>query len=315
MDLALRCNLVTLSNEPNYPDKTMLDYSAGEISSAESSQLIEALQEELNSPEFHFYPGISYRHLLVWKGGRDKQVFLTPPHDISGQVIAGHLPDGSGSPALQDLMQRSVEILANHPVNKSRAESGQSPATSVWFWGEGSKPSLDLFSKRYNLSGSVIGAVDLVRGLGICAGLKVVRVPGATGGIETNFAGKARAALDELKQGQDFVYLHIESPDEAGHQGSLKKKIWSIEEIDKHVLGLIRKEMHEFSDFRLLLLPDHRTPIAIKTHSSEPVPFMIFDLNHPFSNGPGTYDEEAAAAGPFIADGHLLMGCFINGLL
>ncbi len=313
-DLALRCNLVTLSSEDSYADKTMLDYSSGEISNAESAELIEALQSELNSDDFKFYPGISYRHLLVWKGARHKRVSFTPPHDISGRCIAEYLPGGSDSPPLLELMLRSIDVLAKHPVNLARIESGLAPATSIWFWGEGGKPAMDYLSERYDIKGSVIAAVDLVRGLGICAGLQVVQVPGATGGIETNFAGKARAALDELKKGKDFVYLHIESPDEAGHQGSLKKKIWSIQEIDKHVIGLVLNEMHDFLEFRLMLLPDHRTPISMKTHSSEPVPFMIFDLNHPYQDGPGTYDEESAEQGLFIPDGHLLMDYFIKGM-
>lgn len=314
-DLALRCNLVTLSAENDFAARTMIDYSSGEISSSDSGRIITTLQERLNSPDFSFYPGISYRHLLVWKGGRGKDLQLTPPHDISDRVVGQYLPGGKDSRTLLDLMQRSVSILAEHPVNIERAKAGLKPATSIWFWGEGHKPALTTFYQRYGLNGSVIAAVDLVKGLGICAGLKPVTVPGATGGIETDFSGKARAALDELKRGQDFVYLHIESPDECGHQGSISKKVWSIEQIDSQVVGLVRQELGSFSDIKIMLLPDHPTPIAIKTHSSEPVPYLVFDSRRPFTEGPGVYDEEVAHAGLHVTEGHLLMDLFIKGFL
>ncbi|MEQ8175351.1 MAG: cofactor-independent phosphoglycerate mutase [Syntrophomonadaceae bacterium] len=312
-DLALRCNLVTLSAENDYAAKTMIDYSSGEISSSDSGQIIKTLQESLNGSNFSFYPGISYRHLLVWKGGRGKDLHLTPPHDISDRVVGEYLPGGSDSQILLDLMQRSVPILVGHPVNIERVKAGLKPATSIWFWGEGHKPALTTFEKRYGLNGSVIAAVDLVKGLGLCAGLNPVVVPGATGGIETNFAGKARAALDELKRGQDIVYLHIESPDECGHQGSISKKVWSIEQIDSQVVGLVRQELDSLSDVRIMLLPDHPTPIAIKTHSREPVPYLVFDSRQPFAEGPDVYDEDAAQAGLHVKEGHQLMDLFIKG--
>lgn len=312
-DLALRCNLVTLSAENDYAARTMIDYSSGEISSSDSGRIIKTLQEELNSPDFTFYPGISYRHLLVWKGGRGKDLQLTPPHDISDRVVGEYLPGGKDSRTLLDLMQRSVPILAEHPVNIERVKAGLKPATSIWFWGEGHKPALTTFYQRYGLNGSVIAAVDLVKGLGLCAGLKPVMVPGATGGIETDFSGKARAALDELKRGQDFVYLHIESPDECGHQGSISKKVWSIEQIDSQVVGPVRQELNSFSHIRIMLLPDHPTPIAIKTHSREPVPYLVFDSQKPSPEGPNLYDEQAAQAGLHVAEGHQLMDLFIKG--
>ena len=249
-DLAIRCNLVTLSDPEDYSRKTMLDYSSGEISSAESKELIKALQNELGGQEISFHPGISYRHLLVWKNARGRKVNLTPPHDISEKVVGEYLPTGADSAVLMDLMLKSYDILKDHPINNKRRAAGQNPATSAWFWGEGNKPALDSFEKLYGLKGSVVAAVDLVKGLGISAGLKSVEVPGATGAIETNFAGKARAALDELKQGQDFVYVHIESPDESGHQGSLKQKLWSIEQIDREVVGLLVKELDQFQDLQ-----------------------------------------------------------------
>ncbi|MDD3270406.1 MAG: cofactor-independent phosphoglycerate mutase [Syntrophomonadaceae bacterium] len=312
-DLALRCNLVTLSPDTEYAQKTMVDYSAGEISTQESAQLMQQVQAELGDDSFTFYPGISYRHLLVWKNGKGKNIELTPPHDISGRNIADYLPEGNDAAVLRELMIKSSGILPQHPINLSRQENNHNPATSIWFWGEGSKPAMDSFQDRYGLKGSVVGAVDLVRGLGICAGLTPVAVSGATGSIVTNFAGKARAALDELKRGQDFVYLHIESPDEAGHQGSLEHKIWSIEQIDHDVLGMVLAEMEQFSELRVMLLPDHPTPIAIKTHSSEPVPFMIFDKNNPVGNGLESYDESSSNQGSFVAKGHELMALFIKG--
>jgi 2,3-bisphosphoglycerate-independent phosphoglycerate mutase len=312
-DLALRCNLVTLSAEKDYPDKTMLDYSAGEISSAESTPLINAIQQELGSEAFCFYAGISYRHLLVWKDGIGKSLRLTPPHDISDCKICDYLPEGEDSAPLLDLMVKSETILCKHPVNQLRLAKGLHPATSLWLWGEGSKPALNRFQDKYQLQGSVVAAVDLVKGLGICAGLTPIKVSGATGGIITDFAAKARAALDELKRGQDFVYLHIESPDEAGHQGSVDKKIWSIEQIDKEVIGLVLAELGEFEDIRVLIMPDHPTPLSIRTHTSDPVPFMLFDKNKPVHSGLNSFDEDTAQAGRFIEKGYELMDYFILG--
>jgi 2,3-bisphosphoglycerate-independent phosphoglycerate mutase len=312
-DLALRCNLVTLSGESNYADKTMLDYSAGEISSRESALLIEAIKPVLGNSVFNFYAGISYRHLMVWKNALDRSLQFTPPHDISDRKIGAYLPQGSDGHILLQLMQASQAILEKHPVNLARTERGLRPANSLWFWGEGSKPNLDSFNSKYGHKGSVVCAVDLVKGLGICAGLTPINVEGATGGIETNFAGKARAALDELKSGQDFVYLHIESPDEAGHQGNMKAKIWAIEQIDEKVLGLILDELDDFDDLRLLLMPDHPTPISIKTHTADPVPFLLYDKNHPRESACREFNEYTASQGILIEDGYKLMDYFING--
>ena len=312
-DLALRCNLVTLSGETNYADKTMQDYSAGEISSAESAQLIKTITTGLASEAFQFHAGISYRHLMVWNNGANKSIELTPPHDISDRKIGAYLPQGADGDILLQLMIASQAYLTNHPVNLARIAQGVEPANSLWFWGHGTKPALDNFADKYQLKGSVVSAVDLVKGLGICAGLTPIKVTGATGGITTNFAGKARAALNELKNGQDFVYLHIESPDEAGHQGDLEAKIWAIEQIDSEVLGLIRNEMAEFDELRLLLMPDHPTPLAIKTHTADPVPFLLFDKSHPFRSVIEVYDEESAQQGIHIKDGYQLMDFFIKG--
>jgi 2,3-bisphosphoglycerate-independent phosphoglycerate mutase len=312
-DLALRCNLVTLSPGSVYGQRTMLDYSSGEISTEESRQLMALLQHELGSYPFSFHPGISYRHLLLWKNGANRAMDLTPPHDITGRVVGDYLPRGTDSAVLMELMEKSIALLENHPINIERIRRGKNPAVSAWFWGQGRRPSLDSFADKYGIRGSVVAAVDLVKGLGICAGLKPVVVPGATGAVETNFAGKARAAVDELCGGQDFVYMHIESPDEAGHQGNLKAKIWSIEQIDKEVVGLVRAEMERFDELRVMIIPDHPTPLSIKTHSSGMVPYMIFDKNRPVANGIGQYNEAAARRGRHFPFGHQVMDYFIKG--
>ncbi len=312
-DLALRCNLVTLSEENNYQDKTMLDYSSGEITTAESVQLIDAVQNSLGNELFNFYAGISYRHLLLWKDGIDKKLSLTPPHDISNRKIRDYLTSTGDNGLLLDLMVKSEAVLRDHPVNQARREKGLNPATSIWLWGEGSKPALNSFHEKYQLQGSVVSAVDLVKGLGLCAGFNPVSVDGATGGIVTNFAGKARAALDELKRGQDFVYLHIESPDEAGHQGELEKKIWAIEQIDSEVLGLVMSEIDDFADIRVLILPDHATPLSLRTHTSDLVPFMLYDKNHPVSSLLTSYDEDSVLSGRLFENGYELMDFFISG--
>lgn len=312
-DISFRCNLVTLSDNEPYADKVMVDYSSGEISSEESAVLMADVNKALGNELFSFFAGISYRHLMVWKGGIDRDFILTPPHDISGRKITDYLPGGNDGRRVLDLMIKSQAILKEHPINVARREKGLNPATSIWLWGEGRKPSLSSFADKYNLKGSVVAAVDLVKGLGICAGLKPVLVEGATGGVRTNFAGKARAALDELKNGQDFVYLHIESPDEAGHQGVLKTKLWAIEQVDREVIGLIISELQNFEELRIMLLPDHPTPISLKTHTSDAVPYMIYDKNNPVTDSTGSYNEESAAGGRFFAQGSELMDFFIKG--
>jgi len=312
-DLALRCNLVTLSGEPDYEQKVMVDYSSGEISSQEAQTLVQDLQTQLGSEDRSLYPGVSYRNLMIWKAAGDKKLQLTPPHDITDQSIRNYLPQGTDGHFLLELMKASHLLPAQHPLNADRMNSGLRPANSIWFWGEGRKPNMNSFAERYQLKGSVVAAVDLVKGLGISAGLRAVKVEGATGGIETNFAGKGHAAIEELRQEQDFVYVHIESPDEAGHQGNLEKKIWSIEQIDKLVIGQILNRLDEFDRLRLLLLPDHFTPLSIKTHSREPVPFLLFDSADPLDNQNGLYDENNTKNGLFISPGYNIMEYFITG--
>lgn len=312
-DTALRCNLVTLSNDDNYEDKSMLDYSAGEISTAESTELIRDLAKDLNSEGIAFYPGVSYRHCLIWKNG-PMNISLTPPHDISGKKITHYVPSSEGGNVALELMKKSVDILAKHPINLRRIERGLNPATSIWLWGQGKKPSVPLFVEKYGLCGSVISAVDLIKGIGIASGMKSVDVPGATGNIHTNFKGKADAALKELKEGRDFVYIHIEAPDECGHQGQLKEKIRSIELIDSLVLDTLLKGLEGLDEYRLLILPDHPTPIEIKTHSRDPVPFLIYDSRKAdVRDSDAVYTEKyAKQTNLLIQDGYRLMDLFLE---
>jgi 2,3-bisphosphoglycerate-independent phosphoglycerate mutase len=312
-DVAFRCNLVTLSPEPVYENKTMIDYSSDEITTAEAASLVADLGRALNSESITLYPGTSYRHLLVWRSGVTNTT-LTPPHDISDRKIKGYLPQGNGAPFLLDLMKRSLPILENHPVNRERITRGLRPATSIWFWGQGKKPNLLSFTSKYHLQGSVISAVDLAKGLGLCAGLKVINVPGATGNIHTNFRGKAEAALNAFKQGDDFVYLHLEAPDEAGHRGEVDTKISSLEKIDSEVVGVILQELPKITgEFRIMLLPDHPTPLSIKTHVADPVPFLIYTHLKPITSGVSSFYEEAAKeTGEHLEEGYRLMEKFLG---
>ncbi len=312
-DTALRCNLVTLSNEEAFEERTMVDYSAGEITTEESTELMNAIAQGLNQEGISFFPGISYRHCLLWRNG-PMAIALTPPHDISGQKILNYLPKGPGQETALDLMKRSEALLKDHPVNLRRISKGLQPATSIWLWGQGKKPSVPLFQEKYGLCGSVISAVDLIKGIGIASGMKTVEVEGATGNIHTNFKGKAEAALKELSEGRDFVYIHIEAPDECGHQGHLKDKIRAIELIDSEVLGTLLKGLEGRNDYRLMILPDHPTPIAIKTHCSEPVPFLIYDGRKPELVNPDQMYSEVCArtSGVFIEEGHKLMDKFLE---
>lgn len=311
-DIALRCNLVTLSDEENYDDKTMVDYSSGEITTPEARELLKAIAKEFNSDTFTFHPGISYRHCLVWNNG-NINLDLTPPHDISGKKITDFLPKGNGSEALFRFMKESSKILSNHPVNINRVNKGLNPATSIWLWGQGSKPSLKSFYKKFQLTGSVISAVDLIHGIGILAGLKTVHVDGATGNLHTNYQGKAQAALNELQSDKDFVYIHVEAPDECGHQGLIEGKVKSIEKIDSELLAPLMQGLSNY-DYSILLLPDHPTPLSIKTHSREPVPYVIYRSTEMKNNSPRSYTENAASTNVFIDQGHTLMERFIKNI-
>ncbi|MCR4400024.1 MAG: phosphoglycerate mutase, partial [Syntrophomonadaceae bacterium] len=270
------------------------------------------VQQRLGTAELRFHAGISYRHLMVWAGG-PLEVELTPPHDISDRPIAAYLPRGARSDTLLGLMISSHEFLPAHPVNQARVGRGLRPANSLWFWGQGKRPSLPLFADKYGVRGSVICAVDLTKGLGICAGLTPVEVPGATGNITTDFRGKARAALSELHRGQDFVYLHVEAPDEAGHRGELETKIRAIEEIDAKVVGELLAGLADFDDFRMMVLPDHPTPLSVRTHTAEEVPFVIYQASRTRASGLERYDEESGRrSGLRVDPGYLLMDRFMG---
>ena len=313
-DVTLRCNLVTLSDEENYEDKTMLDYSAGEITTEEAAELIKAVAKELDTDMIKFYPGISYRHLTVWEGG-STNVELTPPHDISDKKITDHLPKGDGADTLLEMMKRSEKILREHPVNKKRVAEGKNPATSIWVWGEGTKPQLDNFEEKFGLKGSVISAVDLIKGIAKCAGMNSIDVEGATGNCDTNWEGKAQAALDAILNGSDFVYVHMEAPDEMGHQGAPEKKKFAVETIDKKVVKFLKDELEKRDiDYRMMILPDHPTPIKLKTHVSDPVPYIIYDsTDETDKNANLTYTEEnGKKTGIYIEEGYTLMNRFLG---
>lgn len=311
-DVTLRCNLVTLSDEEDYADKTMLDYSAGEISTEEARQLIQALKAEFDRPPFTLYAGISYRHCLVVDHG-DTGHILTPPHDISDKKIGQYLPKGEGAEAFLDMMIRSQAILSDHPVNRARKAAGKNPANSLWFWGEGTKPRLKPFCDLYGKKGGVISAVDLVKGLGILANMRVIDVPNITGNWDTNFQGKANAAADALLSGLDFVYVHMEAPDECGHHGDAEKKIYSISQVDGVAKTVADRLSAAGEEFSMLILPDHPTPIAKKTHTGDPVPFMLYRSGKDGGNGAAVYDEESAKkTGLFLARGYKLMAKFLQ---
>lgn len=313
-DMAFRCNLVTLSEEERYEDRVMLDHSADEITSAEAKLLMEEVSRRLGTDHIRFYSGVSYRHLMVWRDG-PKDWKLTPPHDILGQKIQHYLPAGSQRDVIADLMVKSSFFLPEAAVNRGRTARGLRPANSVWIWGEGKKPALTNFYEKFGLRGAVISAVDLIKGIGVCAGLDVIEVEGATGTIHTNFRGKAEAALHALKHNHDFVYIHIEAPDECGHRQEIENKVRSIELIDGLLVKTLKEGLDKLGDdYRILILPDHATPLALRTHTADPVPFLIYDSTQ-LQNGTGRgYDEAAAAdAGIMLGEGYLLMEQFLNG--
>lgn len=312
-DITFRCNLVTVSEEADYASKTMIDHSSGEITTEEARELILFLRSHLENEFLKLYPGVSYRHLLVWDKGPE-DFTLTPPHDILDQPIAGHLPQGSGGAVIRELIEKSHELLKNHPINLARMEKGLRPANSAWIWGEGKKPRLDSFKEKFGIEGAVISAVDLINGIGVCAGLEPIVVTGATGTIHTNFEGKAQGAVAALKAGKDFVYVHLEAPDECGHQGDLDGKMKSMEIIDEKVAGHILREMDAWGvPYRFMVLPDHRTPIARRTHTTEPVPYVLYDSTHPQEEKEQSFSEPSGeASGNYFSSGHALMDYFVK---
>jgi 2,3-bisphosphoglycerate-independent phosphoglycerate mutase len=318
-DVAFRCNLVTLriigsksTSGGRGRRAIMEDFSAGHITTQEARLLIEEIDSKLGSDRIRFYPGVSYRHLMVWKGGKDN-IECTPPHDIQDKDIQDYLPRGDGDETINALMEASTDLLMAHPVNKARIEGGKRPANSIWLWGQGKRPSMPTFKEKYGLEGAMISAVDLTKGIGIYAGFEVINVPGATGWIDTNYVGKAEHALWALKT-KDIVYVHVEAPDEAGHTGDLKNKLKAIEDFDEFIVGNIIHGMKQFDEYRILALPDHPTPIEIRTHSNDPVPFVIYDSRSERKGDPVSYDERIAYRKDALVfkEGHTLMDYFLK---
>lgn len=311
-DVALRCNLVTLSEDDlPYEEKTIEDYCADDISTEEAKELIATIQKELGTPVFEFYAGVSYRHCLLWHVGDTNVGNLTPPHDITGKVITEHLSTHKNAVPLIKLMKKSYDILKDHPVNIARKKAGKRPANSIWLWGEGKKPALPNFERLNGIKGAVVSAVDLIKGIGGCAGMEVAEVPGATGYIDTNFEGKANATI-ELLERNDLVYLHIEAPDECGHRNEPENKVKAIELIDQRVLPILFDGLKEYDDYKIMILPDHPTPIVTRTHARDAVPFLIYHKNSP-KDGVSTLNEDTAkATGRMIEYGPGIMEHFIN---
>ena len=312
-DVTARANLVTVSGEENYADKTMVDYSAGEISTAEAKELIEYLAKHLNDDVYTLYAGISYRHCLVMANGIIAGD-CTPPHDITGKPVKDYLPKSEQGKKLLSLMEKSYELLKDHPINQKRIALGKNPANSIWLWGEGTKPSLQSFEERFNLKGGIISAVDLLKGIGKLADMRVIEVDGATGNYDTNFLGKAKACLDALDDGLDFVYIHMEAPDECGHHGDAKNKIYSIEQIDSQVVKTVIEGLkNREEEFAVLIAPDHPTPLSIMTHCIDPVPFLMYSSKCDLGVGANSYDEEQAEnTGVKFSSGEQLMREFLK---
>ncbi len=311
-DVTLRCNIVTLSDEENYDDKTMVDYSAGDISSEEAAELIKSVQEAFGNDIYTYYSGVSYRHCLTVHKGTTDLGDMTPPHDISGRVVGPYLSKSENAAELVGMMKKSYDLLKDHPVNKKRIAEGKRPGNSIWLWGEGNKPILPAFESLYGLKGSVISAVDLLKGIGISAGMSTPEVEGATGYIDTNFKGKAECALKELENGKDFVYIHIEAPDECGHRDEPENKVRAIELIDEQVLSVLLPALEKYDDYKIMILPDHPTPIVTKTHARDAVPYMIYHKSNPKSGVDTINEDTAKATGNFIEKGSTIMEHFLK---
>lgn len=310
-DIALRTNIVTLSDDDvPFEEKTILDHSSGEISTEDAAILLKAVKEELQNETYQFYVGTSYRHLLIWDQGQ--VVDLAQPHDHLGQKIGPFLPE---DPTLRKMMIRSYEILKNHPLNQARIAAGKNPANCFWFWGAGTKPILSSFEEKTGKKGVMISAVDLLKGIAVGAGMKNIIVEGADGTLNTNYEGKAQAAVDALtKDGYDFAYVHVEAPDEMGHQGSIPRKVKSIEYLDQRVIRLVKEGLDAAGvDFRMLVMPDHPTPICVRTHTSDPVPYLIYDSTKPESHSWNYNEKEAKASGNYIAEGYRTMDHLLGG--
>lgn len=312
-DVAFRCNLVTLSKDEPYLEKTILDHSSGDITSEEAAELIKAVQEQLGTDRISFYPGFSYRHAMIVHNG-DTDFNLTPPHDILTQKIRGYLPeDDEKTGFIREMMIKSYDILKDHPVNVSRRERGLNTADSIWIWGQGRKPKLPSFTEKYGITGAAISAVDLIKGIGLCAGLESIDVEGATGTLNTNYTGKKDAAVAAFDRGLDFVYIHLEAPDECSHQGDMAGKIRCLELIDEKIVGPMKEYLDASGDdYKILVVPDHPTPLEIRTHSSESVPFVLYDSRKETYNADNAYNEEAGSRGMHFATGYELADYFFT---
>ena len=311
-DVSLRTNLVTLSDkgEP-FADKVIEDYCADDISTEEARQLIEAVQAAFGGGEYDFYTGVSYRHCLIWHGGTTELGNMTPPHDITGKVIGPHLSTAETARPLLEMMEKSFDLLKDHPVNKARVAAGRRPANCIWLWGEGKRPALQPFEALYGIKGGMVSAVDLLKGIANCAGMEVAEVPGATGYNDTDFEGKAKAALDLLTR-NDLVYVHFEAPDECGHRNEPENKVKAIEMIDSRVLPILEEGLEQYEDYKILLLPDHPTPIVTRTHASDPVPYLLYQKSAP-KTGVDTINEETAkATGIYMENGPAMMPHFLG---
>lgn len=304
-DIAIRCNIVTVSDDDvPYEEKTIIDHSSSEIGTNDAAVLLEAVKKELGNEMFQFYVGTSYRHLLIWDKG--DVVELTPPHDVLGQKIGSYLP---GEEKLREMMKKSYDILANHPINIERKKKGLNPANSIWFWGAGTKPALSSFEEKNHLKGAMISAVDLLKGIAVGAGMHNIEVEGADGTLHTNYEGKADAAVRAVtEEGYDFVYIHVEAPDEMGHQGSKERKIQAIQFLDEKVIRRVKEAMDRSQEaYRMLVLPDHPTPICVRTHTSNPVPYLLYDSTERLDNTWNYNEKEAKNSGKFLAEGHTLI--------
>lgn len=309
-DIAIRCNIVTISEDDvPFEEKTIIDHSSSEISTEDCAVLLNAVMEELENETYQFYVGTSYRHCLIWNKGQ--VVELTPPHDVLGQVIGQYLPKDE---ALREMMRKSYEILVNHPINIERKQKGLNPANCCWFWGAGTKPMLSSFEEKTGKKGMMVSAVDLLKGIAVGAGMGVALVEGANGGLHTNYEGKVEAAVKSVTQdGYDFTYIHVEAPDEMGHQGSVERKVQAIEYLDTKVIGPVVEKMNAAGEeFRLLVLPDHPTPICRRTHTSDNVPYMLYDSTKQEEHTWNYTEKDGRASGNFVTEGHKLIDRFLQ---
>ena len=307
-DVAFRCNLVTI--EKRAGNEVMCDFTAGHISTEEAKEIVEDIGRELGTDDLDFHPGVSYRHCMIWHGGPTATT-TTPPHDITDRAVAGYLAKGEGAEEIARLAKAAHNLLAEHPVNRSRGARGERPATDIWLWGQGKKPAVPTLHERFGLTGGLITAVDVVGGLGRLAGLERIDVPGITGFVDTNYVGKGEYALQTLER-HDLVFVHVESTDESGHMGDADLKVGAIEDLDAKVIGTILDGIERFGDYRVMVLPDHATPVSTKTHADDPVPFLIFDSRGGKGSGRAYSEREAGATGDFVEEGHGLLGQFFS---